>query len=547
MKLFSEITRLFQCHGINSFERLSTIDASFSIEFQKLPNADEIRYLFSLVPKRDTLTLSLETDSEEILRIKDGSVDECALSNLVACLSEGDEISVKIQIDKTVVDMKFSIFDFASFSNDLLKRSLIDVLKWFSERLRSYEYLIFEIFDCDISFSTRTMAFESGNNPSFRPSINRLQRLNVCKESAHFFNMDTFELIPDDFLVEGVVRSGNILEPLFGRLATILSLIYVVSSASISGSVLRLQLNGHRTTNHELNIIDIREDKRWTSIYSWIFTDGNPIDKALTAHNAISLYCKFDAILNIDATVFEAIKTNYNLYLQKNIDQYLKLKHDVAKFIQDVVANVGDYALAIMGKFRTNLIAIFSFLFTVVLTQIGSIKGWKDIFSEHTFFLIEVFAVCSGIYLLTCVVETCYKLQKIVQGYDKLKQNYSDVLSELELKEAFKNDELLNATKKTARNGMIIWSLVWSGLLTITIVGIEFFTTNHGVFVWAWNKMFRTTDCSTQSLPPSPSAEVVNHQHFTYISTKCVPNDRLQPAPHLPAGIQCHDCHVTKE
>ena len=105
----------------------------------------------------------------------------------------------------------------------------------------------------------------------------------------------------------------------------------------------------------------------------WVYTDGNPTDKALIAHNVISLHCKFAALLNLDNVVFEAIKTNYNLYLQNNVNQYLDMKRDIAKFIQNVVTQVGDYAVAILEKFKTNLIAIFGLLFTVVLT-----KNWEN-------------------------------------------------------------------------------------------------------------------------------------------------------------------------
>lgn len=302
--------------------------------------------------------------------------------------------------------------------------------------------------------------------------------------------MNVYEVIPDDFIIEGIMRAGDCLKSLFGKMATVLSLVYVASSAAINDDTVNVQISGQRTTSHELKLNGILEDEKWLSIYSWIFTDGNPTDKALIAHNVISLHCKYEALLNLDATVFDAIKTNYNLYLRNNVNQYLDMKRDIAKFIQNIVAQVGDYAVAILGKFKANLIAIFGFLFTVVLTKVGGTQKWDDIFTRDTIYLIELFVGGSLVYLLICLFETQYKLKKTKQGYSELKENYKDILSDTEIKDAFKADKLLNDTEDSVRKGMIVWSAIWGVLLIVTIIIIEVFTVNHGLIVWLWHKVF---------------------------------------------------------
>ena len=397
---------------------------------------------------------------------------------------------IKIQIDKKVSDGKFSIYDFSSFSKDLSKRPILEVLRWFSNQLHRERYLKFEIYDDDISFSTRTMAFESSENATFKPKIDRNQRLNDCKATACFYNMNTFEVIPDDFIIEGVMRSGDCLKPLLGKLATVLSLAYVTTSTSIADRVMNVQISGQKTVTYKLSIDDIHEDEKWQNIYTWIYTDGNPTDKALIAHNVISLYCKDAKKINLDDEVFEAIKSNYNLYLRKNVTQYLDMKRGLAEFIQNVVAHVGDYALAILDKFKKNLIAIFGFLFTVVLTKIGGTQKWDEIFTRDTIYLIEIFVCGSFAYMILCFFEIRFKLKKAKEGYIQLKENYSDILSDIEIKEAFKDDELLRNTESSTRRSTIFWSVAWGILLVAAIIIIEVFTANHGLFVWLWNKVF---------------------------------------------------------
>ena len=490
MRFFSEVRELFESVNVEVTERLDTAEASCAIAYNTLPTIETLRELFKLIPDRDTITLSLVTDSDDMLTFTNHQTEAIDYASLTDGLLSEDIITVRIQIDKTVANKKFSIYDYESFVTDLLQHPMPKVMNWFSIHLSDQEDLMFEVFDYDISFSTKIIAFQSSENASFAPMVNRAQRLSDCRDTACFYNMNSFEIIPDDFIVQGIVQADNRLPALFNKLATILSLVYISSSAPINDKTINIQINGQRTVGYEIELTEINADEKWQNIFTWVFTDGNPTDKALIAHNVISLHCKFETLLNLDHTVFEAIKSSYNLYLRNNVNQYLDMKRDIAKFIQNVVAQVGDYSVAILGKFKTNLFAIFGFLFTVVLTKIGGTQKWDDIFTKHTIYIIELFVGGSLIYLLICFFETRYKLKKAKKGYEDLKKNYEDVLSEPEMKEAFKNDKLLIDTEKSAKKGMIGWSLAWSGLLFAAIIIIEVFTVNHGLIVWLWNKIF---------------------------------------------------------
>jgi hypothetical protein len=490
VKFFSELRNIFQSADIVIAERLDTAEASFSITYNEIPTVDAIQNILNLIPQRDTIVLTLANDSGDVTSFNNHQTAPIDFLDLTDGMLSEDNIDVRIQIDKTVNKGRLSIYDYEAFVSDLLPRQLPEVMGWFSSHLTGLESLLFEVFDYDVSFATRTMAFESSENAAFKPMVSRTQRLTDCKETACFYNMNAFEVVPDDFIIQGIVSANARLQPLFESMATVLSLAYVSSSSSIEDGKLKLQISGQRTVNYDLKLTDINEDDKWQNIYTWIYTDGNPTDKALIAHNVISLHCKFEAILNLDGAVFDAIKTNYNLYLRSNVNKYLDMKRDIAKFIQDVVSQVGEYAVAILGKFKANLLAILGFIFTVVLTRIGSTQKWDDIFTKHTIYLMEVFLIGSLIYLVICVFETKFKLKKTRNGYLALKENYNDILSEAELNEAFKNDKLFTDTEKTAKRGMVIWSLAWGILLVLAGVVIECLTVNHGLIVWLWNKLF---------------------------------------------------------
>lgn len=94
------------------------------------------------------------------------------------------------------------------------------------------------------------------------------------------------------------------------------------------------------------------------------------------------------------------------------------------------------------------------------------------------------------VYMVICIFETIYKLKKVRIGYEELKDNYKDVLSNLEINEAFQDDRLFDDVNKSAKSGLIGWSIAWGVLLLLCVLIIEIFTTNHGLIVWLWNKVF---------------------------------------------------------
>ena len=132
MKLLSEFSEVFQVDTLNVVERLSTVEASFSIVFQALPNAEVIRSLCNRVPTRDNLELTLKNDSNDIVYVTNHQTHEPDFTDLIYGMSPNDNIYIKLQIDKNVEDEKFSIYDFTSFSKDLVHRSVLEVLRWFS-------------------------------------------------------------------------------------------------------------------------------------------------------------------------------------------------------------------------------------------------------------------------------------------------------------------------------------------------------------------------------------------------------------------------------
>mgnify|MGYP001860884271 FL=1 len=174
----------------------------------------------------------------------------------------------------------------------------------------------------------------------------------------------------------------------------------------------------------------------------------------------------------------EAIQSNYNLYLKENVTQYLELKNKVAEFITGIVSKTGEYATELLDKFKTNLIAIFGFLFTVIIANIVSDQPLDNIFTRDVTVILEFVLVGSFVYLFISYKQSKYQMKKVYDSYDELKKSYNQILTDDDIKECFKNDLIITEMKKTVKRSQMIYLIIWSCFLIILLIALELLTDN---------------------------------------------------------------------
>ena len=118
-----------------------------------------------------------------------------------------------------------------------------------------------------------------------------------------------------------------------------------------------------------------------------------------------------------------SIQSNYNLYLKDNVAQYLELKNKVAEFISDIVSRTGEYATELLDKFKANMIAVFGFLFSVVIADIVSDQPLDNIFTKDITVIMELILAGSVVYLFICYGQSKYQIKKVYDSYENLKKS----------------------------------------------------------------------------------------------------------------------------
>lgn len=455
-------------------ERVKIYEASYSVKKNNFPEYVYFSDIIKLIPERDKVEIFLSNQSEEIFTITRDS-DFGLYEKFIKDTFDEEEVTIKINIEKSINEDRLSIYSFNSFCDDLLSLSVEDIMKVFSNLLKETKgKLIFDVYSSFSTFTTKTIFFIPHESNLVSPvSFNRKKRIESCREVSYFYNFDVCEVIPDDFKIE-INFEGNPLTEIFNRLEALLSIVFIGNSSSIQQKNLNGVISGQRSVEYNYELDNTIKNENLYKIYNWIYTDGCTVDKAIIARNVVSLHCKQTPVIELDESIFASIQSNYNLYLKDNVIQYLELKNKVAEFICEEVSKTGEYATKLLDKFKTNLFAIFGFLFTTVLANIVSDQPLDNIFTKDITMLFELVLLGSFIYLYICYKQSKYEIERVEESYVQLKESYKNILTELDLNEVFNNDIVFNNAKEHIKNSRKQFIFLWVIALVLGFVWIEY-------------------------------------------------------------------------
>ena len=284
---------------------------------------------------------------------------------------------------------------------------------------------------------------------------------------------------------------------LFQKIEMLLAISFIASSSSLNGNVIHGKIHGQRTVEYNSSVDNVSYNGTLYKIYNWIYTEGSAIDKSIIARNIISLHCKYIPITEIDEKVLASIQSNFNLYLKDNVMQYLELKNKVAEFIIEIVAKTGEYATDILEKFKTNLIAVFGFLFTVILANIVSEQPLNNIFTRDVTIIMECVLFGSVVYLIICYVQSQYQMKKVYNSYEQLKKNYNEILTEEDLAEIFENDKMMKEMKKSIKKSEKIYLAIWIIFLLVSLIILECVSTEPFPVMKRVSSLLKENEVST--------------------------------------------------
>lgn len=479
--LFEQIRN--KISGLSVEERRKVYEATFVFLAETPLVYQDLNGIAQRVSARDDMKICLSAENGDCFYFQ-RTTQEAEYNRFIQEFLQDETISVRLEIDKNIQDQHLSVYCFEEFKKDILSSPVEELLKDFSLLLKeSGGYLVFDLFDSENIFCTKTMFFKPAGNNDINIEFDRNRRLQDCREISYFYNQESFELLPDDFKIM-IGYKENPLAELFSRLETILSLCMLASNSSLQQGKLKLQIMGQRSVEYTYELDKIDGAPVFYKLYDWIYSGGSTIDKAAIARNMICLHCKYEPLLRLDAKILAAVQSSYNLYLKENVAQYLELKNKVAEFISEIVSRTGEYATDLLDKFKTNLLAIFGFLFTVIIANIVSDQPLDNIFTRDITAILELVLAGSAVYLFISYKQSRYQMKKVYDSYEKLKRSYHAILTEDDIRECFQDDRIMLDMKKTIHKSQKTYLIIWIGFLCILWICLECMSDAPIIFPW---------------------------------------------------------------
>ena len=461
--------KLFKTTASFHREIIPEFSSTYKIRKENLPTVQELMDFLSSIAEQDKIEITF--DAEDHICSVDKAVWMDEYENFVRAVYDDDEIKVSICIKKQIDDGVLSVYNLESFAEFLTCLKIEDAFLNFADLFKKCgEHIVFKLLDTICTFRTRTIAF-SNNNVVWKEDENRGKLLKKCEDACVFLDRGRINLVPQDFRVEAIDgKEFDSIAELFKKLERILSYIYVANTASIVNGVAVLQFDP-ASNGHQFSLDQLSNNSVITKIYDWIFREDGCVDKASIARKIINIYCHTsEDILSIDGNILNSIKSNYVIYQNDHVNQYIEMKNKISEFIVDSVSRIQELSHDIADAFRNNLIAVMVFMLTVILTdsidfhEFMSKKVSSNVVSVCWFFTGATIA-----YFIITIIINGKKWGWLKQSYYGIKNNYKTILDMKDLEEEFQNDEPLKNARKQYLGSCILISVIWIAFIALMV------------------------------------------------------------------------------
>lgn len=391
--------------------------------------------------------------------------------------NEPDEIEIDILIEKENKDY-VKIYNVVAFAEYLDKLSISSFLEEISD-IKGEKYCIKFLTREYVYLETDTIIISDniGKLKSFSPNnVKREQIIKSGKEVANISKFNMHGLLANDFYIKECSSIENI-EKIFNKVCMILMLSYIANYSELNEEKYYYRILGYKVVEEEFYFKELKVKRdileTYFSIYQWIYIGVACSDRCGIARNIISLYEK-EGHSDLDTSAYAAILSSYEVYLKSNVNQYLEVKHNVAKDISSMNEKMMALSSSFASRLRNNLLALISFYVTTIVINTISTGKIVNIFTKDIVVLSYVFCVCSLFYYIVCLAEVLIEKNSYKRLYKRQKGMYVGVLSDKDIDNIYINDKPFEEDNKNVNIIVIVYSLLWFVCVISTYIAVHY-------------------------------------------------------------------------
>ena len=494
-KSILSIVGLFgECDGGTYKENLKRLDFSYSITLSKVPSKEQLQALLPDIPERDDWRLRMLSEADEALfDLKRGVIvgDKYNVNELSSYIGEG--VRILYSVEKNNRDNVLSVYDYELFVNYLKTLHVSEFIGAIKSELKDSLFFEVETGPCNY-FSTQSIALIKKGDAI--PSLKRVEHVNGRYDQCGRYCQWTSKLpalLPED-LYEAGNRTGGELSTIFSQICLLLSACYVADFSSVDKTQLKIRISGFKTLVSEFDkvkVCDLAFDEKsveqWFAIYDWCYTGGYTSDRLTIARNIISLNCPNFEKLELNKSTLGAVKSNFRIFEQDNVRQYIKVRKDVSSDLLTLQDKINSIVEGFTGDFRKSVVGLGTFFLTLVVVRVVAGGHWYEPFCNQIVMLSFLFLVLSAVVLVYSRKTLDKKEQLYAKHYGQLRERYDKLLSKEEADKIFEDGD---PNKLGTHSNYIKWqknryTCIWA----LTLVAFFVFL----IGAWCYN-LYETTN-----------------------------------------------------
>lgn len=438
-----------------------------------------------------------------------GDVECNDFSSHLSDLDEEDEFKYKFRIFKQSPDGVISVYSFLEFESYLLNLSVLAVLSNVEHLLGSRLGIVFEVFSwCDELYSSQRICFVSPDRVHevkfLRLDID--SKLDMHRDCTHVVGVPG-GLLPSDFLPSKRPTSVGLCKVL-DKVAAVLSVCYLANNAELrSDDTIKFKMSGYKSI-----LFDGAVDKLSGSaamlvkVADWAYEGGCGSDKIGLVRNVLSIHFS-PGNFSVDQDVWEAIRSNYQIYLNDNVQSYLEVKNKLGEMLMESVSKSMGMVDDLLNGFKASVAVFVTFMLTVVV-----VNGVKDlsgdvIFSAAYLYVALGVSAFSLLWLIFSRNDLNKRFANHFDGvHDLLVANYERIIMRSEIDSAIKpaRAKCKNILDERARVYTVWWVILSGAFAAFFVIGY-FFVHNHTSDLVNKASGTAITSQATTSVAPSAS------------------------------------------
>lgn len=480
LESFKELSNNIQID--ESFEALKISVHDISLENFLINITNYIQLFvpfFETVDDNDKLRVSIMDNAHSLVVFE--SLDE--INNYQYGHEYDDDIgSIEIKIFKSDSVEYVSIYSLNWFANYLNDRNIEEIFFLFSECKT-----IFKILDGS-SHNFHTNHFIFLDNANFTNRANqikktfdndiRTKRQLKINENSHFANMSTIKFIPEDFYIHNKSCNKSIYE-LFNKLAQALILSVFSDISEFSENSLSYKMFGYKTLKkvYDFNSFNTNFLDEYYQSYQDVFNTHTSIsDKIGLARNVISLHAINDDFTNINGSILSSIRSNYNIYLKENIKKYIDIKNKITDSIFSLSNKFDEATNNLTSSFKTSFYTLATLFISLILFKVlKNSNSTLNIFTIEVFLFLCPVLIAMYLFKLYNIQEVKQIKKRLVNRYEQLQKQYTDILDSDDLKQIFNKHDFektnLDFIDNQSKKYNLYWNLTLLGYFIFFFIG----------------------------------------------------------------------------